>query len=76
MLITVKQDKKAIDVKVDEKQKIIDVFDVLDQKRLISVSDFYKVRSIRKGQIIIALKSFKENEIYNGDILEIENQWN
>lgn len=74
MVLTIKKDDIGIDLKVNDKQKIIDVVGVMVEKGLFVMPKSYQMESIRNNIEIDASKSFDENNIFNGDILLIKSK--
>lgn len=64
---------KSIDIYVNEKQKISDTMAVLEDSDVFCLKDtFFTIHSVRTGRRIDPSGSYRENNLYNGDILNIE----
>lgn len=74
MVLTFKSDNREIDLKINERQKIEDVIDIISKQHIFAISENYSIRSIRDNRNIDRKKTFDENNIYNGDIILIINQ--
>lgn len=71
MIITINSNGKNIDIKVNEKLKINDAIDILNECGLIDRSERLIVKTYRDKRVVSLDESFEKNEILNGDILEI-----
>lgn len=71
MVVSIRKEKKQIDIKVDEKMKVTDMLSVIDESGLIKIEANDKLRAEREDKDIILDLSFFDNEIYNGDILKV-----
>lgn len=64
-------DGQEMDIMVDGEQRIDYTLKVLMESGFLS-GDKWAVRSLRTKERIDAKRSYRENNIYNGDILTIE----
>lgn len=71
MVVTIRNGSNCLDIKADEKMKIIDTLAIVAESGLIKIDKKVKVKAVRENMDINPKLTFAENEIYNGDILEI-----
>lgn len=66
-------ENKSIDLYVNEEQKIYETMAVLRESSVLCLKDTpFTMHSGRTGKRINPLCSYRENNLYNGDILNIE----
>ena len=67
-------EKKDIDLMVDEEQKILETTQVLMESGILDIEateSIKYVKSLRTNRQINVLLSYKEGQIYTGDIIEL-----
>lgn len=69
--ITLKINNCKFDIKIDNRQKVFAVLEILKQRRLVLLDTFpFFYKSYQKEKIISAYSTFEESEIHSGDIIE------
>ena len=71
MIITINSNDRNIDIKVNEKLKVKDAFNILNECGFVNQSEQLIVKTYRDKREVSLDESFEKNEILNGDILEI-----
>lgn len=71
MIVTFKYIDNNIDLKINEKNKLKNVVEVLRKTKFSEMEPCDNVFSVRKNETVSTDLSAEEAEIYNGDILEI-----
>ena len=71
MIITINSNDRNIDIKVNEKLKVKDAFNILNECGFVNQSGQLIVKTYRDKREVSFDESFEKNEILNGDILEI-----
>ena len=72
MIITIENNNNEIDIRVDERQKVRNVLLEICKNGFVNWNEKNVLSSVRNQRVVCLDKSFCENEIYNGDKLEIE----
>lgn len=71
LTVTFKTNRITMDIMVKYDQRISDVVRILAENGRIKVSEEYLIFSGRKKEYINSLLTFRQAEVYNGDILEL-----
>lgn len=77
MTVTFMEDGRQLDIMVKPEQKIESVYEVLLENGLLPVKYRYQdvrlsVYSVRRNAYVNPMLTFRQGEIYNGDILEVK----
>lgn len=78
MIITLRNNGSSANFKVDEDQRIYDVLKTISENTEIYINydQLRYIKSNRRNEKINVLKTFKEAQIFSGDILVLEGKKN
>lgn len=74
IVITFTGKNKTMDLLVDNRQRIADTIDILEEAEDLypdGMQEIHYVKSMRKNRLISVFCNYEQAEIYSGDVLEL-----